>query len=219
MTAREPLHHTPEDVAEDAYFDRWYGAWAPMDPPGLAAFMDGFERPWWIVGGWSIEAFTGVRREHENVDLSILACDIPAFRAHVGDRWNLWSMHGGTMRPLNERFPDVLEVQSQIWVRAGALDPWIIDLPITPDRGGLWTNKRDPDHVVPLDEATWVHDDGLRYLLPEITLLYKAVLHRPKDDRDLAVTWPKLTEHQQAWLREAVRRLYPDHSWLAGFTG
>jgi len=219
MTAREPLHHTPEDVAEDAYFDRWYGAWAPMDPPGLEAFMDGFERPWWIVGGWSIEAFTGVRREHEDVDLSILACDIPAFRAHVGDRWNLWSMHGGTMRPLNERFPDVLEVQSQIWVRAGPLDPWIIDLPITPDRGGLWTNKRDPDHVVPLDEATWVHDDGLRYLRPEITLLYKAVLHRPKDDRDLAVTWPKLTEHQQAWLREAVRRLYPDHSWLAGFTG
>ena len=39
---------------------------------------------------------------------------------------------------------------------------------------------------------TWVAADGIRYLRPEITLLYKAVLHRPKDDRDLAVTWPLL---------------------------
>ena len=33
---------------------------------------------------------------------------------------------------------------------------------------------------------------GIRYLRPEITLLYKAALHRPKDDRDLAVAWPLL---------------------------
>ena len=36
----------------------------------LVDFMAGFDRPWWIVGGWSIEAFTGVPREHEDVDLS-----------------------------------------------------------------------------------------------------------------------------------------------------
>ena len=49
--------------------------------------MAGFGRPWWLVGGWSIEAYTGVPREHEDVDLSILACDVPAFRAHLGDAW------------------------------------------------------------------------------------------------------------------------------------
>ena len=85
MPEREPLLQTPEEVAENAGYDRWFGAWAPLDPPRLAEFMAGFERPWWIVGGWSIEAFTGVLREHEDVDLSILACDVPALRAHVGD--------------------------------------------------------------------------------------------------------------------------------------
>jgi hypothetical protein len=60
-----------------------------------------------------------------------------------------------------------------------------------------------------------VHDDGVRYLRPEVTLLYKAALHRPKDDRDLAVTWPLLGEAARGWLRDAVGRLYPDHPWLA----
>ena len=40
----------PEDE-----FQRWYGGWAPLDPTSIAAFMDGFDRPWWIVGGWAIE--------------------------------------------------------------------------------------------------------------------------------------------------------------------
>ena len=197
MTDRQPLHRTPEEVAEDEEFFRWYGPWAPLDPDGVADFMAGFGRPWWIVGGWSIEAFTGVPREHE------------------GDRWNLWSNHGGTLRPFDDRFPEVLDTSSQVWVRRSASDPWVIDLPITPDRDGLWTNKRDPDHVAPLDEVTWVAASGIRYLLPEVTLLYKAVLHRPKDDRDLAVTWPLLDDRAREWLREAVARLYPEHAWLA----
>jgi hypothetical protein len=211
---REPLRRSPAEVAEDEEFFRWYGDWAPLDPDGLAAFMAGFERPWWIVGGWSIEAFAGAPREHEDVDLSILACDLTAFREHVGEEWNLWSNHGGTLRPFNDRHPEVLDVQSQVWVRRSAADPWVIDLPVTPDRDGLWTSKRDPDHVAPLDDVTWVSDDGIRYLRPEITLLYKAVLHRPKDDRDLAVTWPLLGAEQQAWLRDAVRRSYPGHAWV-----
>jgi hypothetical protein len=211
---REPLRRSPAEVAEDEEFFRWYGDWAPLDPDGLAAFMDGFERPWWIVGGWSIEAFTGAPREHEDVDLSILACDLTAFREHVGEEWNLWSNHGGTLRPFNDRHPEVLDVQSQVWVRRSAADPWVIDLPVTPDRDGLWTSKRDPDHVAPLDDVTWVADDGIRYLRPEIALLFKAVLHRPKDDRDLAVTWPLLGAEQQAWLRDAVRRSYPGHAWV-----
>jgi hypothetical protein len=213
MTEREPLEHSPEDIAEDAQFFRRYGPWAPLDPPGLAAFMAGFDRPWWIVGGWSIEAFTGSLREHEDVDLSILACDIAAFRAHVGDRWHLWSMDGGTLRPLDDRFPEVLNVESQIWVREHAQAPWVIDLPITPDRDGLWSSKRWPEHVAPLDEVTWVAETGIRYLNPEITLHFKARQCRRKDTRDLERAWPLLDAAKRVWLRDAVRRTEPDHPW------
>ena len=204
---------------EDEAFFRRYGPWAALDPVGVSAFMTGFERPWWLVGGWAIEAFTGEPREHEDVDLSILACDIAAFRAHVGDRWHLWSNHGGTLRPLDDRFPEVLAVDSQIWVREHALAPWVIDLPITPDRDGLWTNKRWADHVAPVEDVTWVADTGVRYLDPEIALLYKARLHRPKDDRDLAVTWPLLDGDRRAWLLDALRAVEPGHAWIAALGG
>jgi hypothetical protein len=155
-----------------------------------------------------------VPRELEDVHLSILACDLGASRAHVGDDWCLWSNHGGMLRPFDDRFPEVIDVRSQVWVRRSAYDPWVIDLPITPDRDGLWTNKRDESHVLPVGEATWVAADGLRYLRPEISLLYKAALHRPKDDRDLEVTWPRLDEEARSWLRATVERLYAGHPWL-----
>ncbi|MEJ7833228.1 MAG: hypothetical protein WKF79_09955 [Nocardioides sp.] len=199
---------------EDREFFRWYGDWAPLDPPGLAAFMAGFSRRWWIVGGWSIEAFTGVTREHDDIDVSILACDMPAFREFLGDRWTPWHVDTGTLRPWNDRFPDV-HPERQVWIRQHSGAPWIIDLPITPDTDGLWTNKRWPEHVAPVDEVTWVASDAIRYLAPEITLLIKAKLDRAKDLRDLDATWPLLPPDRQAWLRDSLAHLHPDHPWLA----
>ena len=218
MTGREPLDLTPEEVAEDQEFLRRYGAWAALDPAGVAALLAGFERPWWIVGGWAIEAFTGFRREHEDVDLSILACDVPALRALVGERWHLWNIHNGALRPLDDRFPEVQHVESQIWVREHAAAPWVIDLPLTPDRDGLWTNKRWPEHVAPVDEVTWTAADRIRYLNPEIVLHYKARLARPKDDRDLDRTWPLLDRAQRSWLLDALRATEPGHPWLGRLT-
>jgi hypothetical protein len=200
---------------DDAEFYRWYGLWDPLDPAGLAELMRGFERPWWIVGGWSIEAFTGAPREHEDVDLSLLACDVPAFRAHLGDAWTPWSNGGGTLRPLSDRFPEPFDAESQIWLRRDASSPWEVDLPITPDRDGLWTSKRWSSHVAPVDDVTWVADDGIRYLRPEITLHFKARFQRPKDERDLAVAWPLLSEDRRTWLIEAIAATEdPDHPWL-----
>ena len=203
------------DEMDDAEFFRWYGEWEPLHPTGLAELMRGFERPWWIVGGWSIEAFTGAPREHEDVDLSLLACDLEAFRVHLGTDWTPWSNHGGTLRPLSDRFPEPLDAASQVWIRRDARSPWVVDLPITPDRDGLWTNKRWADHVVPVEEATWVADDGIRYLRPEIALLYKAALNREKDRRDLEVARPLLDDAARTWLHEAIRATEgPDHPWL-----
>lgn len=215
MTEREPLPRSSDEVAEDDYWDRLYGHWEPFDPAGARAFFEGFERPWWIVGGWSVEAFTGAAREHEDVDVSLLARDVAALRDHVGDRWQLWNIADGALRPLTDRWPDVQAPDSQVWVRRDARSPWVMDMPLTPDRDGLWTNKRLPDDDArALEEVTWVADDGIRYLNPEIALLYKARIDRTKDRRDLDRTWPLLNADQRSWLRDAVRRMDAEHAWL-----
>ncbi|MFZ2015954.1 MAG: hypothetical protein WAV00_19230 [Nocardioides sp.] len=212
---REPLEFTAEEQAEDDWFYETYGPWEPLDVEGARSFFEGLDRPWWLVGGYALEAFTGPWREHEDIDTSMLACDAPLLRGHVGDRWDLWTNDSGRIRPMTERWPDLPEPDCQIWVRRDWSSPWVMDMPLTPDVDGLWQNKRLPDHVVPLDEATWVTDDGVRVLNPEIVLLFKATNGRPKDRRDFDRARPLLDDAQRDWLRGAIETWDPEHAWLA----
>lgn len=199
--------HLPPDA-----FDRWYGGWQPLTPATIGEFMDGFDRPWWIIGGWSIEAFTGVPREHEDLDISILSSDAGAFREFLGERWTPWNVDEGWFRPFDERFTEV-RPDSQIWVRRDAQSPWVLDVPLTPDTKGRWTNKRLRSHTERLEDVTWVAEDGLRYALPEVTLMFKAAQVRAKDRRDAEVLLPMLDERARDWLRETVSRFDPEHPW------
>lgn len=211
---RVPLKRTPEEQVAEDEFQALYGAWDPMTPAAFAQQMTGFDRPWWIVGGWAIEAATGFRREHEDTDVSILACDVPAFVRFMQGRWHVWNNVGGVLHPLGERWPTVDEPASQLWLRADAAAPWIVDIPLTPDDNGRWTNKVVTGHVAEVESVTWVADDGIRYLLPEIVLVYKARLRRPKDDPDFEATLPCLNAERLAWLRESLTAVVPDHPWL-----
>lgn len=62
-------------------------------------------------------------------------------------------------------------------------------------------------------DALWERD-GIRYLQPEIQLLYKARGQRPKDDAEFVAAHPHLDERRRGWLRDALVRTIPDHSWL-----
>jgi hypothetical protein len=212
-TGPPPTRQAGGGHLEPEEFERWYGGLDPLDPTTIGAFMDGFDRPWWVIGGWSIQAFTGVPRPHEDLDVSILACDAEAFRVFLGDRWTAWNVDEGWLRALVEPLPG-LAPDSQIWVRRDARSPWILDLPLTPDTDGRWTNKRDPSHTEELDDVTWVAPDGLRYARPEVSLMFKAAQARAKDRRDAEVTIPMLDAAARRWLRAAVARLDARHPWL-----
>jgi hypothetical protein len=210
------MHWEPsaEDLVDEDAFRRLYGEWQALDPAGLAAFMATYHGEWWVVGGWAIDAFTGQARRHEDVDAVIWLRDLPLLRAMVGDRHHLWSAGAGALRPVNDEFPAPHEGSGQVWLRDHAQAPWFLDCLLAEDRDGLWVSRRDPDHVVPLADVTWVADDGIRYMRPETVLHHKARLNRPKDDADLAVAWPLLGAAEQDWLRDAVRRERADHPWL-----
>ncbi|NPD05924.1 hypothetical protein HN031_14640 [Nocardioides sp. zg-1308] len=218
MPTDPPPPPSPEPAAvahlPPAAFDRWYGGWDPLTPSTIAEFMDGFDRPWWITGGWSVEAFTGVSRPHEDMDVSILASDAEAFRLFLGDRWTPWNVDDSWFRPFDDRFPEV-RPDSQLWIRRDAQSPWVLDVPLTPDTRGRWTNKRNPEHTEDLDDVTWVAPDGLRYARAEVALMFKAAQAREKDRWDAAVCLPMLSEESRAWLRGAVAAMDPSHAWLS----
>jgi len=207
------LDGTPDE--DDIEFYDLYGPWDPIDPVGLQTLMAGFPRPWWVVGGHAVEAYTGVPRPHEDIDLVIFRRDVPSLREHFEGRFHLWSNDGGTLRPINARFPEPLADLSQIWFRENARAPWIIDCPLNPDVDGRWQSKRDEAHVADLEDVTWVDSWGIRFLNPEIVLLFKAAQDRPKDRHDLEQSWPLMSRAKRAWLREALHRYDANHPWNA----
>jgi hypothetical protein len=175
--------------------------------------MDGFAHPWWIVGGHAIEAFTGVRRAHEDIDVVVFDDAVPALRRQLGGRFHLWSNDGGTFRVIDDRHPEPLDPQSQIWIRRNATSPWRVDFILNPSEDGRWVSRRDPSHVADLDDVTWVDTDGVRYLRPEIVLHHKARQGRPKDEWDRDQALPRLARDERVWLARAVARTYPGHPW------
>ena len=175
--------------------------------------MTGITAPWWVVGGWAIEAFTGVQREHEDIDVAFLREDLPRMLDHLAPTHCVWTNLKGTIRPLRKP-DDLLEGSRQLWVRPDAQHPWVMDLAMTPHEGDTWLAPRDHRIRRPLADATFTGPDGVRYLRPELVLFMKALFARPKDEGDLEASLPRMTADGRASLREAIELVHPGHRWL-----
>ncbi len=210
----EPEAAETDEQREDRDFYRWYGAWAPLGPREVAKLLEGLPAPWWIVGGWAVEAFTGVTREHEDVDVAFFRADLAAVLERLSPELCVWSNLSGTLRPLRKP-EDLLDGARQLWVRQDGDSPWVMDLAMTPHEGETWISPRDDRVRLPLGEATFAAPDGIRYLRPELVLFMKARWARSKDDRDLAATLPVLDEPARDRLRAWLALVHPGHRWLA----
>lgn len=197
----------PEELA----FQRRYGPWDAWTPEQAKPVFDATGLTWWVAGGWSIEAFTGVPRHHEDIDVSMWRRDVPALVAAFAGTYDVWAAGGG-LTPLYDEKVEMPESADQVWVRSHALAAWRADVVLNRDREGRWLSRRDPDLDAPLERVTWERD-GIRYLNPEITLSFKARLRRAKDDRDLATALPLLDDDARAYLAGYLARKEPDHPW------
>ena len=153
-----------ESETEEREFQRLWGPWDDLTPALAKELLEGFSRPWWISGGWAIEAFTRVARPHKDVDVTIFRRDVRELRRHFHGRYDLWSAGSATLRPLDDAHP-LPRWSGQVWVRAHALAPWLLDVVLNPG-GPRWMFKRDRSITFPLEEATWIAADGVRYLRP-----------------------------------------------------
>ncbi len=203
---------------------RLYGPWAGRTPADAARLLAGYPGPWWIAGGWAIEAFTGVRRHHGDLDLEVLRADLPLLRQHLAGRLDVWTADDGALRPLlpsddlHGEADTVLPVGcGQVWVRPSGAEPWEYDILLMTGDRNTWEFKRDRRIRLPLTDISWSRDD-VHYLRPEIQLLLKARGLRPKDQRDFDAALPLLSRESLVWLRESLELVHPGHPWLAALT-
>lgn len=197
---------------DDEAFERWFGPWDPLSPAGVAALLDGVTSPWWIVGGWAIDAFTGRTREHHDIDVGFFRADLSAMLDHLAPTVCVWSNASGTLRPLTKA-EDLLPDCRQLWVRRNGSSPWILDFAMTPHDGMTWISPRDETVRMPIGEAL-ITVEGVRYLRPEIVLSFKARAHRPQDEGDFDAVLPLLDDVGRRWLRDTIASEHPDDPWL-----
>jgi hypothetical protein len=198
------LSQAVNELEEDE-FQRLYGRWDPLDPPAVAALLRDTPVRWLVAGGRAARHRADPRR-HEDTDVVVPFVDLGVLREALAG-WHLWEAADGALRPLLPGL-DLTEGGEQLWARRDARHPWQLDLLL--DRASSeteWVFKRDHSVRLPWDEATHTIG-GIRYLRPEVALLYKARLDRPKDRADL--TAARLDSAARAWLAETLARLGHD---------
>ncbi len=189
-----------------------YGPWRPWSPAEVLRRFRHAPFKWWVAGGWAAEAGGAAPRAHEDIDVAVLERDLPAVRDWLADH-HLWEAHQGALRPLRPGAVLALGRQ-QLWVRRNATSPWVVDLLLTPTDGAAWVFKRNETIRLPLESVGWVAPDGVSYLRPEVVLLFKAKLGRPKDEADFRSLVPRLDDVAHRWLRVSLTVAHPGHAWL-----
>jgi hypothetical protein len=169
-------------MLDEHQFHLLYGPWDPLTPEQVRDLLTGAPVRWYIAGGRAARVGAPAR-EHADTDAVVRVADLDALREALAG-WHLWEANSGTLRPLlaGDR---LTEGCSGLWMRRDAAQPWRLDLPLdhaSDDEG--WVYKRDARIRLPWARATHVLD-GIRYLRPEVALLHKVHLDRPKDRADL----------------------------------
>ena len=200
-------------VLDHAEILRLYGPWLSRTPQDAAVLLEGYLHPWWIAGGWAIEAFTGVSRPHDDVDPSIPRSDVAALRAHLAGRLDVWQADDGLLRPMVSDEDTVSDTCENLWLRPSGAEPWEYDVILMHATPTTWTFKRDARISRPLGDILW-ECDGIRYLKPEVQLLHKARAVRAKDQADFEVCAPLLDPAARRWLIRALDIAHPGHPWL-----
>jgi len=77
-----------------------------------------------------------------------------------------------------------------------------------------WQFRKERSIRRPLAQSYRQTAQGILVLAPELQLLYKATLHRPKDEHDFQTALAYLGPDQRTWLQQALARWRPDDPWL-----
>ncbi|TLZ50822.1 MAG: hypothetical protein E6K18_06455 [Methanobacteriota archaeon] len=186
-------------------------------PRHVAAIMRGFDRPWFVAGGWAIDLFLGKEtRAHEDIEVAIFRRDQDAIWRHFSG-WEMEKIVSGGGDSKRQVWrgewlsPPIHEIHAK---RSGGE---LRDLEILFDEAwaDTWRFRRELAVSRPVAEIGSRTADGVPFLAPDIVLLYKAKASRPDDEADFRATFPVLPADHRRWLMDAIERVHPGHPWIA----
>ncbi|WP_426623973.1 nucleotidyltransferase domain-containing protein [Leifsonia sp. McL0607] len=134
---------------------RLYGPWRSRTPQDAAARLADYGGPWWVAGGWAIDAFVGSHREHGDLDLGIPRESLEEFIDFASPGLDVWAAAGSLTPLFGGSAPRLPEGVGNLWLRANGAEPWEYDVMIESVKDGTWIFKRDARISRPLIDCLW----------------------------------------------------------------
>jgi len=192
---------------------------APLPPGDIQLLLSSAPFQWWIAGGWALDLFSGEQsRPHFDTDVAVARRDQIAAQRYL-QGWDFQYAVPGTSDPVVfESWKDGQILGQEIhgsWARQSSGSPWRFEFLLHEIERDIWSFRYCHDVQHPLKSIGGRTPEGIRYLQPQITLLYKAARLRQVDEEDFRRVLPCLASEQRMQLMEDILCFSPKHPWLA----
>ncbi|HES58708.1 MAG TPA: hypothetical protein ENO21_04695 [Firmicutes bacterium] len=196
----------------------------PADPFALARraadVMKRYPGWWCVCGGWAVDLHLGrLTREHEDIEVAVLRREQYLLRGYLIG-WQPQYVIPGQAGRISWQGEELEPPVHELHTRPPQRDFTRLELLLNEDNGDEWLYRRDQRVRLPLARSVHTSPDGVRYLAPEIVLLYKSKPRagedepREIDELDFSTLLPVLDAAQRDWLRRGLELTAPGYPWL-----
>jgi len=185
-------------------------------PLKVASLMHEFEPDWFIAGGWAIDLYLEKQtRPHEDIEIAIFRKDQTALQNYLNG-WILKKAENDTL--LDWKKDEFLELpifEIHCFNEKNEKSKLrFLEVLLNESNGKEWTFRRNKSVTKPLSKLYLTSNFGIKFLCPEVVLLYKSKNPRVKDEQDFQAVIKHLNAKSKEWLKNAISVCYSQHHWL-----
>ncbi|MFD1989879.1 nucleotidyltransferase domain-containing protein [Paenibacillus nicotianae] len=189
--------------------------WQPLTVKEVNLLFQSMPIVWGIAGGWALDLHIGRQiREHKDIDVIVFRQDQQKVYSYLSQEWILYKVYKGTLEIWKG---EPLEQVNDIWVKKDEQSAWSFQLMFVDQVDENWIYRRHPMILRKASDIFLTTTEHIRYLRPEIQLLYKggSSVIREKDNLDWQTMLPYLTVEEKEWLVSGLKGQFPEgHRWI-----
>ena len=182
-------------------------------PLKIAFIMRDFKPDWFIAGGWAIDLFIGEQtRSHEDIEIAIFRKNQFELQNYL-EKWDLRKAVNGEL--IEWKKDEFLELPiHEIHCFNENIEPKSFEVLLNESNAEKWVFRRNQNVTKPVSELYLLNNSGLKFLRPEVVLLYKSKNPRARDEQDFRTAFQHLDYDSKEWLKNALSISYSRHHWL-----